>query len=367
MKKKGIGLVLSGGGYRALVFQLGVLKYYAEKKLFSEIDIISSVSGGSLTPALIFKYSNMTWPTDEVFLKDIFPKIKEDINSVSMTRPLVTGRLSNIGNHLGNNGAKSFAKILEKHLGINGTLQDLPDRPRWIINATSLETGKNWRFEKKEMGDWITGVAKNPEIRISQAVAASCGLLIAIGTLKIRTEDYKWYRRKYSPKIGDNVSSPRVKKIHLWDGALYDNLGAESVFKPDTGFHNGVERVVVADASYSKYFYRSKIPLTKWRQLFDITLRASQNIRTRVFWKHMKKDFQNMSYIKIGKTPSEIQSEYNFSDSDVPKGSNFLSDERIMEVAAYPTGVNEIGGNDFDDLVLHGYQVASLSMIKFLK
>ena len=43
-----VGLALSGGGIRALVFHLGVFKCLAEIGYWERISIISSVSGGSL-------------------------------------------------------------------------------------------------------------------------------------------------------------------------------------------------------------------------------------------------------------------------------------------------------------------------------
>ena len=58
MKKRNIGLALSGGGFRASIFQMGVLKYLAEKNKLEEISYISSVSGGSLLIGLIYSLNN---------------------------------------------------------------------------------------------------------------------------------------------------------------------------------------------------------------------------------------------------------------------------------------------------------------------
>ncbi len=49
-----IALALSGGGIRAMVFHLGVLRYVAEQERLEDIQCISSVSGGSLVTGLIF-------------------------------------------------------------------------------------------------------------------------------------------------------------------------------------------------------------------------------------------------------------------------------------------------------------------------
>ncbi len=47
----GIGLCLSGGGYRALLFHADVLRRLNELKFLQKLDRISSVSGGSITTA----------------------------------------------------------------------------------------------------------------------------------------------------------------------------------------------------------------------------------------------------------------------------------------------------------------------------
>ena len=58
MKKRNIGLALSGGGFRASIFHMGVLKYLAEKNKLEEISYISSVSGGSLLIGLIYSLNH---------------------------------------------------------------------------------------------------------------------------------------------------------------------------------------------------------------------------------------------------------------------------------------------------------------------
>ncbi len=48
-----IGLCFSGGGFRASLFHLGVLRYLAETKQLSNVGVISSVSGGSIIAAFL--------------------------------------------------------------------------------------------------------------------------------------------------------------------------------------------------------------------------------------------------------------------------------------------------------------------------
>jgi len=51
---KRLGLALSGGGFRASFFHLGVLARLAELGLLRQIDVISSVSGGTIVGAFYY-------------------------------------------------------------------------------------------------------------------------------------------------------------------------------------------------------------------------------------------------------------------------------------------------------------------------
>src|SRR5512133_2483674 len=53
----GIALCLSGGGYRAMLFHVGCLWRLNETGLLGKLDRISSVSGGSITAAVL----GMNW------------------------------------------------------------------------------------------------------------------------------------------------------------------------------------------------------------------------------------------------------------------------------------------------------------------
>src|SRR5438552_14311818 len=49
-----LGLALSGGGHRAAFFHVGVLAKLAELGLLRRIEVISTVSGGSIIGALFY-------------------------------------------------------------------------------------------------------------------------------------------------------------------------------------------------------------------------------------------------------------------------------------------------------------------------
>lgn len=70
-----IALALSGGGVRATVFHLGTLARLARQSLIENTTFLSTVSGGSLTVALIHGASEGVWPGSETFLQRTIPKV----------------------------------------------------------------------------------------------------------------------------------------------------------------------------------------------------------------------------------------------------------------------------------------------------
>ena len=61
----------------------------------------------------------------------------------------------------------------QRYLFAGATLQDLPDRPRFVINAANVQSGALWRFSKPYMRDYKVGEVRNPLVTVAQAVAAS--------------------------------------------------------------------------------------------------------------------------------------------------------------------------------------------------
>ena len=53
-----LGLSLSGGGYRAAAFHLGTLKKLNELGILSKVNVLSTISGGSITGAYYCLNSN---------------------------------------------------------------------------------------------------------------------------------------------------------------------------------------------------------------------------------------------------------------------------------------------------------------------
>ena len=112
-------------------------------------------------------------------------------------------------------------------------MNELPDEPRWVINATAYESGKNWRFMRKRMGDYKLNYTPEPAFPLASAMAASAAFPILIGPLVLRTKGFAWARFTGESRHAILPTETRVPSIHLWDGGVYDNLGSNRSSSPE--------------------------------------------------------------------------------------------------------------------------------------
>lgn len=114
-----------------------------------------------------------------------------------------------------------------RHVFGDTRLDQLPSHPRFVFNATNLQSGVLWRFSKKYMADYKVGMIENPTLALSTAVAASAAFppVLSPVTLKPKLSDYR-------PAQGEPLhSEPYMTRVTLSDGGVYDNLGLETVWK----------------------------------------------------------------------------------------------------------------------------------------
>ena len=92
--------------------------------------------------------------------------------------------------------AGDLSALLSQHWDVSLALRELPAHPRWMINATCYETGKNWRFERFRMGDYVFGYSHDTDVPLSDALAASAGFPGLIGPLVMDTTRHSWFRSR---------------------------------------------------------------------------------------------------------------------------------------------------------------------------
>ena len=226
-----IALCLSGGGYRAMLFHVGAIWRLNEAGLLHQIARISSVSGGSITAAVLGmnwiamgldKQSPVARPLFESHFVDPIRRLaRRTIDEGSILGGILTPGVSI---------ADKVTSAYRRHLFDEVTLADLPDTPRFIFNATNVQSGAVWRFSKPYMGDWRVGRVPNPRVQLAVAVAASSAFPPVLSPLTLDLKPRDFTLRDDSDLVGPNDDVYRDLVV-LTDGGVYDNLGLETAIK----------------------------------------------------------------------------------------------------------------------------------------
>ncbi len=195
-----LGLALSGGGFRASLFHVGVLARLAELDLLRHVQVISTVSGGSIIGALYYLYVRnlLRTKTDDQINAEDYVKLVRDLERQFETAVRKNLRTRTFGNAYKNwkmfgrrySRSDRIAELYTEYLyapvvepGVSPTvpfsrlkIQPLGEAPNFrpfpadeggvaendrrsnkvpvlIINTTTLNTGHNFRFTASSLGE----------------------------------------------------------------------------------------------------------------------------------------------------------------------------------------------------------------------
>lgn len=246
-------LALSGGGYRAMLFHVGAAWRLHELGMLREVQTISSVSGGSITAAVILSQINRLDPADRGVEKSktCFAKLiaapllsfsQSSIDWKAATWALLTHQ----------HGGNVLSDYYTARLFGDATLHELPQQPMLMLQSTNLHTGSVWSFTQQEMGDAQIGYANVRNVRIADAVAASSAFppvlspfrIVSSGpwratsrvpalTLGRESAAYKAYGVSAAQAPTALVAQLRAEGVLLTDGGVADNLGIEALARSD--------------------------------------------------------------------------------------------------------------------------------------
>jgi NTE family protein len=224
----GVALCLSGGGYRAMLFHLGTLWRLNELQYLPKLSRVSSVSGGSITSGVLamnwsklgFDGSGFAQNFDQQITQPIRRMASQSIDLTSIVEGIFGGVSKHVVDHY------------KKYLFGSATLQDIPDDaagPRFVFNATSLQTGVLWRFSRPFMGDYKVGLVMKPTLELATAVAASSAFPPVLSPCVLHLDPNSFDPNLQPPPP---ITSPDFRtQIALCDGGVYDNLGLETAWK----------------------------------------------------------------------------------------------------------------------------------------
>lgn len=264
-------LSFSGGGSRASALAYGVLEELRRtplaaegKSLLDEIDMISAVSGGSVTAAYFGLYGNRIFRD---FRKDYLEQdITQELKSILLT-PATLAKLSSDTYGSGD----LLDEFLRKRLFNDAKLSRLLDNkgPYVQINATDLFKGERFAFTAEQFALICSDIEGFP---VARAVAASSAVPLIFTPITLtnranscgynppkwiqdalnnQSNNYRRYRAaRYLSTYLDRENHPF---IHLLDGGLTDNLGLRAVIdriEVEEGLWNALKRFNQASVSH---------------------------------------------------------------------------------------------------------------------
>lgn len=242
-------LAFSGGGTRASALSYGVLQElgkisvpseHGERTLLQEVDVISSVSGGSFTAAYYGLYGDRLFVDfDEKFLR----KNVEGELVLQTFNPVNWFRL--LGGHYGRSDLA--AEYYDRTIFDGATFADMQrkDGPLVILNATDLASGMRFPFFEGSFGPLCIDLGSYP---VSRAVAASsavpvvftpvalrnhageCGYQLSSWTQESLAEAEPSARKSQARVMAEYFDRERRPWLHLVDGGISDNLGLRSYY-----------------------------------------------------------------------------------------------------------------------------------------
>lgn len=340
LKEEEIGLCLSGGGYRAMLFHAGVIWRMFQLGILPKLHRISSVSGGSITAALLgIKWHAVAAKScsEQEFINEFISPLRElarvEIDVTSVAKGVALPGTIN----------EYVSGAFAKHIFGTSTLQDLPDDPpRFVLNATNVQTGSLWRFSKPFMRDYQVGQVKNPKILLSDAVAASSAFppFLSPAILHLKEE-------AFASSEGEPLHEPPyMTKVILTDGGVYDNLGLETVWKR-------CKTVLVSDAGQK--MNPEPEPHEDWaqhsRRILELIDNQVRSLRRRQLFASHEAGERRVAYWSIR--------------SDIAKysvHSLWCPVERTMQLAKIPTRLSSLPEDTQERLINWGYAICDAAL-----
>ena len=271
--------------------------------------------------------------------------------------------------------ADDLSALLQKHWGVSIALRELPAHPRWMINATCYETGKNWRFEHFRMGDYVFGYSNDMDVPLSDALAASAGFPGLIGPLVMDTTRHRWFRyRQPAPdESGMNGGEqdvrgktepvePAFKRVHLWDGGVYDNHGLEGVHDFDAGWRQGVDFLIVSDGSGKPKAEKYRLGGVFLRIITGVMMDQIRSLRARAVMERIKNHGDQGVILTIGNSCAAVLQAAGHQADAPTLCQTCLSAEDATRAALFPTTIRRLTDAEFELLFRHGHEVADYTL-----
>ena len=403
-----VGLALSGGGFRASFYHLGVLACLAERDILRDVEVLSCVSGGSIVGACywlklrqrLLKSKPMRHESYVELVRELIAHFQDAVraNLRGQIQPHVAQVIWRfLNDERGVLDPEKAADALEEYFyrplwpddgpiqmdqlvfkpadhdaALAGSEAFNPGRHNWlrahkvpalILNATTVNTGHAWRFTPTWMGEAPWSVHESADsiprlewsmydkdvgwqIRLARAVAASACVPMVFAPLRIG----QYY--------GQGI------EISLVDGAVNDNQGSVSLLA------SGCNVIIVSDACSQLMLEPAPVPGLKglrtstWRfvntlmervrlaNFADLESRRRSGLLRGLAFVHMKAGLDaNIIRLRFSHEASSLES--------TPLSPSGVRKDFQQALAELRTDLDVFTTDEANGLMACGYQMAS--------
>ena len=346
-----VGLALSGGGFRAALFHLGVLARLAECNVLRSVETLSTVSGGSIVGAhyyLALRHLLQTRPDHDIRRRDYVELVRQlmEESMIGVGQNLRVRALEELKPNLRMIFSSAYSRsmrmgeLYEKHLF--GQVRDAHDRehmrrlrglpvypattvqgggadsgftpksgnwqryakvPNLMLNTTSLNSGHNWHFTARWMGE-PPGLVGD-EIDMNERYRRLYYEQAPSEVLRDYPLAYAVAASSCVPAMFEPLPLPELypgRTVRLVDGGVHDNQGMAGLF------NDGCDFILCSDASGQMesednpangmlgVFWRSNSILqdrVREAQYRDIKARADSHALKGLFFVHLKQELES--------------------------------------------------------------------------
>jgi NTE family protein len=381
-----IGLALSGGGFRAAAFHLGVLKKLAGLGILENIDNISAISGGSIIAAyyLLNKENFLKFGTEfsQILNKSIISRI---LFSFSFIIRILLYLLSLLLFYYitGNIGWTSgllflelvitgmfFYKIFpttklvriiyDKLMYKGRPLISLPAHPALTINSTNLDTGTLFSFTRDNSFDSTYNIKFKKTIKfdtrmhnIAEAVACSTSVPYA-----------------FSPTHLKFIVDNELIEPKLVDGGIYDNQGIYRLTTKSSFFRSDI--VIVSDASYPfEKKYSKANPLPVFNRIMNVMMKRIKSMQfLQRIYENDENELYEIAYYSLDYEYEKCIEGFVKAAIENRLRPHLTEYHKITEeLKKYKSGLTEHIKNNihFEQIILHGITREQFDFIKNIK
>ena len=345
-----IGLALSGGGFRATLYHLGLIRFLHDAGILPNVTHITSVSGGSIIAA----HLNLNWGryngSDGEFdaaAAELLSFIRLDVRNRILRRyPLGFAvrwlrRLAGLSNRKLTRAGLLEAHY-EKYLYGDTSLFQLPEYPRLHILATNISEGRLCSFNRE--GLWMISRESGPKFRIDH-------FPISLGTVPMAVAASSAFPGFFPPMelAGADVGakSGEFGRQAYTDGGVFDNLGVRAfrfLAQSSATGQSSWDGVLVSDVG--KQFQVRGV--SRAGGLIRTAMRASDILMDRV-WQLETETFKDTAGFVFAR----------ISDSVDPKQDpTALHPEIQRQLSSVRTDLDRFSDVEMSSLIRQGYCVA---------